>query len=93
VSPAGAVGLCQLLPSTARGLGVDPFVPEQNLVGGARYLRQLLDRYPNRADLALAAYNAGFGNVDRAGPGVPDIPETQLYVQRVLDRFDILAAP
>jgi soluble lytic murein transglycosylase-like protein len=92
-SPAGAVGLCQLLPSTAVGLGVDPFVPEQNLIGGARFLRRLLDRYPQRADLALAGYNAGTGAVDRAGPGIPDFPETQLYVTRVLDRFELLAAP
>jgi len=93
VSPAGAIGLTQLLPGTAREVGVDPFDPVDNLHGGARYLRGLLDRYPGRADLALAAYNAGPGNVDDAGPGIPPFPETQLYVVRILDRFDLLAAP
>jgi len=93
VSPAGAIGLTQLLPGTAREVGVDPWDPVDNLHGGARYLRGLLDRYPGRADLALAAYNAGPGNVDDAGPGIPPFPETQLYVVRVLDRFDLLAAP
>jgi len=93
VSPAGAIGLTQLLPGTAREVGVDPFDPVDNLHGGARYLRGLLDRYPGRADLALAAYNAGPGNVDDAGPGIPPFPETQLYVVRVLDRFETLAAP
>jgi soluble lytic murein transglycosylase-like protein len=93
VSPAGAIGLTQLLPGTAREVGVDPFDPVDNLHGGARYLRGLLDRYPGRADLALAAYNAGPGNVDDAGPGIPPFPETQLYVVRILDRYDLLAAP
>jgi cell wall-associated NlpC family hydrolase len=85
-SSAGAQGLMQIMPATARGLGVDPLVPEQALTGGARYLRQQLDAFGGRADLALAAYNAGPTAVRRAG-GVPDYPETQAYVTRVLDRY------
>lgn len=84
VSPRGAQGLMQLLPSTAAGLGVnDPFNPEQNLMAGARYLRQHLDRYNGDERLALAAYNAGPGAVKRYG-GVPPFPETQRYVNNVL---------
>jgi soluble lytic murein transglycosylase-like protein len=88
VSHAGALGLAQLMPGTARGLGVDPRDPLQNLDGGARYLRTQLDRF-GRVDLALAAYNAGPGRVQQAG-GVPNIVETQLYVVRVLDRYRAL---
>lgn len=87
VSHAGAIGLAQLMPGTARGLGVDPRDPLQNLSGGAAYLRAQLDGF-GRADLALAAYNAGPGRVARAGPGIPDIVETQLYVVRVLERYE-----
>jgi soluble lytic murein transglycosylase-like protein len=90
VSHAGAIGLAQLMPGTARGLGVDPWDPLQNLDGGARYLRQQLDTF-GQIDLALAAYNAGPGRVHAAGPGVPDIVETQLYVVRVLERYRALA--
>jgi soluble lytic murein transglycosylase-like protein len=89
VSHAGALGLAQLMPGTARGLGVDPRDPLQNLDGGARYLRTQLDTF-GRVDLALAAYNAGPGRVHAAG-GVPDIVETQLYVVRVLERYQALA--
>ncbi len=89
VSPAGAIGLTQLLPSTADAVGVDPYDPNDNLIGGARYLAQLLDRYLNRVELAVAAYNAGPGRVDEAG-GVPNITETQLYVTRVLGHYDTL---
>jgi hypothetical protein len=82
VSKAGAVGLCQLMPGTARDLGVtDRTDPEQSINGGARYLRQMLDRYDGDERLALAAYNAGPGRVT---DHVPEIPETQDYVKRVL---------
>ena len=90
VSPAGAIGLAQLMPGTAAGLGVDPYDPVQNLQGGARYLRIQLERF-GRIDLALAAYNAGPGRVVEAGYEVPEIVETQLYVLRVLDRWESLA--
>lgn len=85
-SGAGALGLMQLMPDTAAGLGVDPLDPQQALVGGARYLRTQLDRFGGRADLALAAYNAGPTAVRNHG-GVPPYPETQAYVSRVLDRY------
>lgn len=81
-SHAGAVGLAQLMPATARGLGADPRDPIQNLHGGARYLKQQLDRFGSPT-LALAAYNAGPNRVAQAG-GVPNIRETQGYVTKVL---------
>jgi soluble lytic murein transglycosylase-like protein len=90
VSPAGAIGLMQLMPATARGLGVDPRDPGQNIMGGARHLRALLDRFDGRIDLALAAYNAGSGAVTRHG-GVPPYAETRIYVGRNLDRLAALA--
>jgi soluble lytic murein transglycosylase-like protein len=84
VSPAGAKGLMQLMDATARGLGVrDPFDPRQNILAGAQLLRGLLDRYGGDLRLALAAYNAGGGNVDRYG-GVPPFAETQRFIPLVL---------
>lgn len=82
-SAAGATGLTQLMPGTAASLGVDPTDPVQALEGGARYLRQQLDRFGGDERLALAAYNAGPGAVARFG-GVPPYAETQAYVEKVL---------
>ncbi len=83
ISPKGAIGLTQLLPSTAQDLGVDPNNIEQNIFGGAQYLRQMMDRYPGNMPFALAAYNAGMGNVDKYG-GIPPFKETQNYVRNIL---------
>jgi soluble lytic murein transglycosylase-like protein len=86
VSPKGAIGLMQLMPGTARELGVDPRVPEQNVEAGTRYLRDLLIKYERSEDQvarAIAAYNAGPAAVDKY-KGVPPYLETQSYVRRVL---------
>jgi soluble lytic murein transglycosylase-like protein len=86
-SSAGAMGLMQLMPDTAKSLGVkDAYDPVQNLEGGARMLRGLIDRYGGRLDLALAAYNAGSGAVDKYH-GVPPFAETRSYVQAILGDY------
>jgi soluble lytic murein transglycosylase-like protein len=86
VSPVGARGLAQLMPGTAQDLGVNPDDPFANLEGGARYLREQLDRFGGDVEKALAAYNAGPGRVAAAG-GVPRIRETQTYVAAVMGRL------
>jgi soluble lytic murein transglycosylase-like protein len=83
VSRAGAMGLMQLMPDVALELGVeDPFDPRQNVMGGVKYLRRLLDLYNGNVPLALASYNAGATNVAQYG-GVPPFPETQNYVKQI----------
>jgi soluble lytic murein transglycosylase-like protein len=83
VSRAGAMGLMQLMPEVAEELGVDDaFDPRQNVMGGTRYLRRLLNLYDGNVPLALASYNAGATNVQQYG-GVPPFPETQNYVKQI----------
>ncbi|NLK20323.1 MAG: lytic transglycosylase domain-containing protein [Synergistaceae bacterium] len=87
VSHKGAMGLMQLMPGTAKMLGVDdPFDPVQNLEGGIKYLSQLSDKYKGDLTKTLAAYNAGPGRVDACG-GIPPFPETQNYVKNVLSMY------
>lgn len=103
VSPKGAVGLMQIMPATAQRYGVrgDRKVPiakkltdpRINVRTGARYLRDLIRRYPGRLELALAAYNAGEGAVRRAGNRIPDYPETRNYVQTVMQLYTMLKPP
>jgi soluble lytic murein transglycosylase-like protein len=88
VSKAGAIGLMQLMPETAKRYGVvDPLDPLQNLRGGARYLRYLLKKYNNDRNLALAAYNAGEASVAKYGNQIPPYPETTNYVPRVMGYY------
>lgn len=87
ISPQGAIGLMQLMPSTARDMGVkDPFDPEENIKGGVRYLKYLLKRFNNDVTLALAAYNAGPETVKRYG-SVPPYNETKEYLKKVLEFY------
>ncbi len=93
VSAKGAQGLMQLMPDTVDALGVaDAFDPRQNVEAGAKYLKQLLDKFKGDVSLALAAYNAGPNTVDPA-KGVPDIPETRNYVDSILKKLPQDAKP
>jgi hypothetical protein len=93
ISPAGAQGLMQLMPETARELGVtDPFDIDQNIRGGAQYLRNMLDQFDGDVHLALSAYNAGPGTVARYAGNVP-YAETRAYVQRVLRYAEAFSSP
>ncbi len=93
VSPTGAIGLMQLMPRTAASLKVrDPFNPVENIRGGARHLRYLLDRFDGDLPLAIAAYNAGEYRVKRNNYQIPQIEETQLYVEKVLFYYETFRA-
>jgi len=88
ISRTGAIGLMQLMPRTAKSLGVrNSWIPRQNIYGGSKYFRQLLDIFNQDIKLSLAAYNAGPSAVKRAGYAIPNYPETQRYVKKVLKRY------
>lgn len=88
VSSKGAMGLMQLMPDTAKEMGVkDVFDPYQNLTGGAKYLKKMIAQFDNNIELALAAYNAGPGNVQKAG-GIPNIAETKKYVSKIMAKMN-----
>lgn len=92
VSKSGAMGVMQLMPATASGLGVsDAYNAEQNIMGGSKYIAQLLEQYNGDTSLALAAYNAGSNNVDKYG-GIPPFTETQNYVKKVLSYYESASA-
>ena len=86
VSPAGAIGVMQLMPETAAGLGVNPYDKQQNIEGGVKYLRQMMDTFGGDVQKAVAAYNAGPQAV-RDYNGIPPYRETQNYVNKVLDIY------
>ncbi len=86
VSRAGAMGLMQLMPETAREMGIDPLNPGQNIMGGTAYLKKMLDAFGDDVSLALAAYNAGPANVEKY-KGIPPFPETREYIKKVAQYY------